>query len=133
MSRPRRSGRSHRPDQSGQATVELALGLPFVVLLLLAIVQVGLVARDQILVVHAAREAARVSAVEPGEGGPRAAAVEASLLDPSRLHVDVGSRGDAGSRVAVTVRYRSPTLVPLIGPLIGDVEVRATTTMRVEG
>ena len=39
----------------GQSTVEVALLLPFVALLLLAVVQVGLVARDQVLVVHAAR------------------------------------------------------------------------------
>jgi len=119
--------------QSGQSTVELALGLPFVIMMLLAIVQVGLVARDQILVVHAAREAARASAVEPGESGPRAAAAAASPLEPARMQVDVGPRGEAGSRVTVTVRYRSPTLVPLVGPLIDDVEVRATATMRVEG
>jgi hypothetical protein len=118
--------------QTGQSTVELALGLPFVFMMLLAVVQIGLVARDQILVVHAAREAARASAVEPGEAAPRAAA-EASPLDPSRLQVDVGPRADAGSRVAATVRYRSPTLVPLVGPLIDDVELRATASMRVEG
>jgi hypothetical protein len=109
------------------------LGLPFVVVMLLAIVQIGLVAREQILVVHAAREAARVAAVEPGEAGPRAAAAEAALLDPSRLRVEVGPRGEAGGRVAVTVRSRCPTVVPLVGPLIDDVEVRATASMRVEG
>jgi hypothetical protein len=75
----------------------------------------------------------RASAVEPGEAGPRAAATEASPLDPSRMQVDIGPRGEAGSRVAATVRYRSPTLVPLVGPLIDDVELRATATMRVEG
>jgi Flp pilus assembly protein TadG len=122
-----------RPGQSGQSTVELALGLPFVIMMLLAIVQVGLVARDQILVVHAAREAARTAAVEPGQAAPRAAAVEASVLDPSRMQVDVGSRGLPGSRVAVAVRYRCPTVVPLVGRLVDDVELRATATMRVEG
>jgi hypothetical protein len=120
------------PGQSGQSTVELALGLPFVILMLLGIVQVGLVARDQILVVHAAREAARAAAVEPGESAPRAAASEAAALDPSRLQVDVGPRGEPGERVAVTVRYRCPTVVPLVGPLADDVELRATATMRVE-
>ena len=113
--------------------MELALGLPFLVMMLLAVVQIGLVARDQVLVVHAAREAARSAAVEPGEAGPRTAAADASALDPSRLQVDVGPRGEAGSRVAVTVRYRCPTLVPLVGPLIDDVRLRATATMRVEG
>ena len=38
-----------RPD-AGQATVELALSLPLVFLVLLGVVQVGLVVRDQLLV-----------------------------------------------------------------------------------
>jgi hypothetical protein len=115
-----------------QSTVELALGLPFVVLMLLGIVQVALVARDQVLTVHAAREAVRVAAVDPGPEASRAAAIEGSGLDPSRLRVTVGARGQPGSRVAVTVTYRSPTIVPLVGDLVDDVEVRATATMRVE-
>src|SRR4029078_2878808 len=54
---------SRGPDRAclrtrGQATVELALVLPLVVFALLAILQVGLVVRDQVAVVHAAREAA---------------------------------------------------------------------------
>ena len=51
--------------EGGQATVEVALLLPLLALLLLAVVQVGLVVRDQVLVTHAAREAARAAAVDP--------------------------------------------------------------------
>ncbi|HWI04001.1 MAG TPA: TadE/TadG family type IV pilus assembly protein [Acidimicrobiales bacterium] len=50
--------RRGRADE-GQASVELALVLPLVMMLLLAVVQLGLLVRDQILVVHAAREAVR--------------------------------------------------------------------------
>lgn len=42
----------------GQATVELALALPMVCLLLLAMVQVAVIGRDQLAVQLAAREAA---------------------------------------------------------------------------
>jgi hypothetical protein len=122
-----------RSEQAGQSTVELALGLPFVVMMLLGIVQVALVARDQVLTVHASREAVRAAAVEPGADAPRAAALDRSGLDPTRLRVDVGARGPAGSRVAVTVTYRCPTVVPLVGTLLDDVELRSTATMRVEG
>src|SRR5687767_8032990 len=52
VTRPSRASR-------GQATVELAVSLPFVVAALLLVLQVGLVVRAQVLVVHAAREAAR--------------------------------------------------------------------------
>ncbi|MEY2448174.1 MAG: TadE-like protein [Acidimicrobiaceae bacterium] len=44
-----------RRRERGQATVEAALVLPLVVLLLLAVVQVGLLVRAEVLVTHAAR------------------------------------------------------------------------------
>ena len=56
------------PRERGQATVEFALVLPLIVFALLAILQVGLVARDQIAVVHAAREAARSRGGRSGSG-----------------------------------------------------------------
>jgi hypothetical protein len=104
-----------------------------VCLLLLVVVQVGLVVRDQVLATHAAREAARAAAVDAREEAPMAAARAAGPLDPSRLVVVKRDRGGPGSRVRVDVTYRSPTDVPLVGALLGDVELHAAVTMRVEG
>lgn len=113
----------------GQATVELALIMPVLLLLVLSIVQVAVVARDQVLVVHAARAGARAAAVEP----VRAVAVDATMasapLDATRIRVELEVRGPW---VTVTVVYRSATAVPLVGGLIDDVEVRATATFRLE-
>lgn len=120
------------PSLRGQATVELALLLPVVVVMILVVVQVGLVVRDQVLVVHAAREAARVAAVEPDAALARRQAVRSSGLDQGRLSVEVSGRGAPGSRVRVVTRYRSPTEVPLVGGLVGDADLSATVTMRVE-
>ena len=116
----------------GQASVELALVLPLVVILLLGVVQVGLLVRDQILVVHAAREAAREAAVDPGPDAPRRAALASSTLVDSRTDVTSSGRGAAGSRVRVEVSYRAPTAVPLLGGAVGDLTLRASATMRVE-
>jgi Flp pilus assembly protein TadG len=116
----------------GQAAVELALVLPLVVVVLLVVVQVGLVARDQILVVHAAREAAREAAVDAAADAPHRAAVDGSGLAPDRLAVASTGRGGAGSRVRVEVRYRAPTDVPLVGAALGDLILEAAATMRVE-
>jgi Flp pilus assembly protein TadG len=121
-----------RREDEGQAAVELALVLPLVVLLLLAVLQVGLVVRDQVLVTHAAREGARAAAVDEHPAAARTAAEEGAGLDDDRVHVDVTGRGKAGSRVKVTIRYRAPTDVPLVGALVGDVGLRAAATMRVE-
>lgn len=68
-------------DDGGQATVEFALALPLLAVLLLAVVQVGLVVRDQVVLVHAAREAARAVAIRESPGsaavGTRALVVRA--------------------------------------------------------
>lgn len=112
--------------------MELALVLPLVVMLLLLVVQVGLLARDQVLVVHAAREAAREAAVDPAPEAARTAAEASSGLDPGRLDVEVTGRGAPGSRVKVTARYRSPTAVPVVGALVGELRLQASATMRVE-
>src|SRR3954451_23971743 len=118
-----------RPD-GGQAAVELALVLPLVFVVLLGAVQVVLVARDQIAVIHAAREGARAAAVaaDPSTEGS-AAATAAAGLHGERLSVAVA---DGGDQVTVTVRYAVPTDVPLVGILVGDVTVTGTATMRSE-
>ena len=103
-------------------------------MLLLLVVQVALLGRDQILVTHAAREAARAAAVVPS--GDTAASAQAAAgsgqLDPSRLSTVVDERGGALPVVEVQVRYRAPTDLPLIGALMPDVTVDATATMRRE-
>lgn len=127
-----RPGRPRR-RQSGQSTVELALLLPVVVLLLLAVLQVGLLGRDVLLVAHASREAARAAAVDADPGAARRAALASSGLDDDRLEVGVRGRDGPGSRVEVVVAYRAPTAVPIVGRLLGDRTLRARVTMRVEG
>ena len=127
MSAPTRRGGG---NDDGQATVELALALPLVMVVLLGAVQVALVARDQIATVHAAREGARAAAVAAApEPAGTDAVRQASGLDPNRLVVAVAERA---WRVEIEVRYASPTEVPLIGGLLGDITVRAGAVMRVE-
>jgi hypothetical protein len=121
-------GRAGRDD--GQAAVELALALPLVFIVVLAVVQVVLIARDQLAVIHAAREGARAAAVAADPPAEAAAAARAAAgLDGDRLSVDTAERGD---QVSVVVRYRAPTDVALVGALVGDVTVTGRATMRVE-
>ena len=110
-----------RADRArGQATVELALSLPFVAAALLLVVQVALVAHDQLLVTHAAREAARAAAV----GAPPP---PLDRLDPARVQVEYDQVG--AGLVRVRVRYQAPTDVPIVGALIADVDLDAEATM----
>jgi Flp pilus assembly protein TadG len=119
-------------SDGGQATVELALVLPLVALLLLALVQAALVVRDQILVTHAAREAVRAAAVDADPAAPDLAARVAGPLAADGLSVEVSGRGRVGSRVRAVVRYRTPSRLPLVGRLIGDLVLSDSATMRVE-
>ncbi|MGH9165866.1 MAG: TadE/TadG family type IV pilus assembly protein, partial [Acidimicrobiales bacterium] len=121
-----------RRGGGGQATVELALALPLVALLLLVVVQLGLVVRDQVLVVHAGREAARRAAVDPSESATRQAALGAAPLDPGRLTVRISPAAGRGEQVLVRLSYRSPTFAPIIGPLLPDVVLHSRASMRRE-
>jgi len=128
------SRRRQPPSDRGQASVELALLLPVVLLLLLAVLQVGLLARDVVLVTHAAREAARAAATDPEPAVARSAALVSSGLDPARVEVTTTITGDGttGRRVRIDVAYRAPTVVPLVGALLADRTIRTSATMRVE-
>lgn len=126
----RRSDRPGRRARGGQATVELALGFPVVLLGVLLVLQMALVGRDQLLVTHAAREAARSAAVEEHAGVAREGALHSTTaLDPDRLEVDADR---VGGHVRVRVRYRSRTALPLVGALLPDPVLRSELTMRLE-
>lgn len=103
--------------EQGQATVELALLLPFLVGLALTVVQVGLVLRDRVALTHVTRVAARAATVDPSEANVRRAAAGAGL-DARRMSVRVQRRGRL---VSVEVKYRSPTDAPMVGVVVGDV------------
>ena len=112
--------------------MELALAMPLVALLLLALVQLGFLVRDQVLVVHAAREGARQAAVDSSAGAVQRAAAGSSRLASDRMTVTMSGRAGPGSHVQVAIAYRAPTNVPLIGALIGDIDMHSSATMRVE-
>jgi Flp pilus assembly protein TadG len=130
-----RAPRSLMSGDDGQSTVELALALPAVTLLILFVVQVATVVHDRLLVDAAAREAVRAAAVT-GHQGAAARAGATAGLEAGRLHVEVGRRpagdGSGGALVDVEVRYAAPTDVPVVGTLLPDVDLDARATMRSE-
>jgi TadE-like protein len=112
----------------GQATVELALVLPLFFALLVLLFQVALVARDEVLVIHAARVAVREASVTDDR---RQIASTADRSLPGG-RVRVLRRGPVGDMVEVEVVYVSPTDLPIVGALLPDVTLRAHAVMRVE-
>src|SRR3546814_15993680 len=97
-----RRGSRRWQAQGGQASVELALLLPVVVFLLLAVLQVGLLARGLVLFTHASREAARAAATDPAPTAAAAAAGESSGPTQDRPPGTASGPGEASRRVPVT-------------------------------
>ena len=123
-----------RRREDGSVVVEFALLLPILFLVLLAAVQVGLLARDQLLLTQASRAGAREAAVTLDDAAIRDAALSAAPgLDPTRLVVGVVREGTQGDPVTVEVRYEAPVAVALAGWLLPtSVELRGRATMRQE-
>jgi TadE-like protein len=123
-----RSARSRARSDHGQATVELALVLPLVFGLLVLVFQIALVARDEVLVVHAARDAAREATLTRDV----ARVVAAAHRNLPGATVRIVRRGRVGDPVEVAITYVSRTDLPLIGPLLPDLTLHGRSVMRVE-
>ena len=121
-------------EERGASAVEFALVLPLLLVVALALVQVGLLVRDRLLVEAAARAGARTAAVEPDQVAiADAVARSAPDLDPGALTVGVARAGTQGDPVTVTVSYTSAIRVPFIGWLITHgVAMTSTATDRQE-
>jgi len=129
----RRANIGTRSDR-GSAAVEFALVLPLVLVVSLAIVQVGLLVKDQVLVEESARAGAREAAVSADDEQVRQAVLSAAVgLDEGQLDVTVTREGGAGSAVTVTVVYQAPVDIPLVTWLFpGSVDLRGAAVMRQE-
>jgi uncharacterized iron-regulated membrane protein len=123
-------------DERGQSLVELVLGLPMLLLVLVGILQFGIVMHDYVEVTQAARAGARKASVSrtanPVAAAEAAARKSAKGLDEGRLGIDVAPVGviRKGDPVAVEVSY--PFEVDLLGLVFksGEMTYRATARMQ---
>ena len=116
--------------QRGSSTVELALLVPLILLLLAMIIEVSLAARLQIEVVGAAREGVRVAATTPDPAAAVAAATRAlgAHGDEARVAVHRPHVVGRAAEVKVSLLYRVG--LPLLNRI--TVPLSATAVMRVE-
>jgi Flp pilus assembly protein TadG len=142
-----------RRRRSGQSLVELALALPIILLLFMAIFDFGRAIFAFNTVSNAARDGARVAIVDQRTtaGVPNAAQAAADQaiglgLDPSDI-TDVRVRyllpdlsaacpsswGEwAGCIAEVRVQYQYVAATPIIGTIVGPITVGSTTQLPVE-
>lgn len=117
--------------EGGQATVEFALLLPVVFMLLALTTEVVGVMLDQSALTHAARQAARVAIVDPSSGTAVAAARSGSRLAPHRLDVQI-SRGSSTGLVTASLRYSSSVNLPFSRVTLLRPQLHANAAMWVE-
>lgn len=127
-----------RRGEAGQSTVELALVLPVVLLLLFGIAEFGRVIHAYLTIEHAAREGARLGITGASDAAIHDRVVEMAVgLDPARLTVSItpsGSSRRPGDSLEVRVGYSLPLVVPLISAVFGgELPLEASLVMRVEG
>lgn len=134
--------------ERGQSLVEMALLLPVLVLILMALFDFGRAIYAYNTVSNAARDGARLAIVDQRTSGSTyLAAIEAANqatglgLDPadsSEVEVQFPdplsncSDPGIGCPVSVTVRYRFSPITPVIGSILGPFEVSSTTELPIE-
>jgi TadE-like protein len=120
----------HRGERGGVA-MELAVTIPTLLLVLLAVLEVVVVARTQLELVAAAREGVRVAAtvVDPARA---VAAVENALPATlqHRVRVTVTRPTVVGRPASVIVYLRHRLVTPLLRWL--EIDLRGRAVMRVE-
>ena len=142
------NARDRRPR--GQALVEFALVIPLVILLLMGIFDFGRAVFAYNSLSNAAREGARVAIVDQTiVGGVPMGATEAArqatglglvASDPAAVLVsyllpDLSGPCPArslGCIAEVTVHYKYTAITPIIGSVVGAIDLRASTQLPIE-
>jgi Flp pilus assembly protein TadG len=140
---------ARKRSRDGQGLVEFALVLPVLILIFMGLFDVGRAVFAYNSLSNAAREGARVAIVNQSLiGGVDAGAVEAAnqatglgldASDPSQVLVSylpppggTGACPALGCIAEVTVHYEYTAITPIIGSIIGPIDLTASTQMIIE-
>ena len=140
-----------RETERGQALVEFTMVLPILLILLFALVDFGRAFYTWLLVTNAAREGARIAAVQADTNAVQSRIYESfcdnypsdCALDPTKLSwTNMGSaniQGTRGDPVAIDLAYDFEFVTPLGGILqliggsdLSDPTITAHSSMRLE-
>ena len=115
-------------NENGSSSIEFALILPVLVLLLLGIFQFGLAYNNYLAITHAAREGARMAAV--GQFDQAAVAAQAYPVSPVSVSVSYPNGDAHGETVEVIVRANITIDLPMFG--VQNIPLTSRARMRIE-
>ncbi len=124
---------THRSER-GQALTEIALCLPILCILLMAIMQYGLMIWRHMELTSATRDGARravVARVEPNPSQSVTNVVRSSLDTVDIDDVSISVTGGWSSGSVVTVRATSPYALDVFGFEVWNGNLRSTSTVRI--
>ncbi len=121
-------------DNSGQSLVEFALILPFLLLILVGIVEVSRLWETANILTSAAREGARVAAVTAPDPNQVRNAAQNVLTAGNISGATITTSGPNDDReVTVTVRLNYVPVVRSFIPGLNNIQITRSTTMLWEG
>ncbi len=115
--------------ESGASTVEFALIVPLLIMLIFGVVEFAVAFGDYLAVTHAAREGARLAAV--GKFSEEIVRDRAYPVQPTSVSVSYPNGNSHGQPVEVRVEYDIRLNIPFFGAR--SVPVAGQAKMRLEG
>jgi Flp pilus assembly protein TadG len=135
--------RHHISSEQGQTAVEFALVVPFIVALLLLVIQFGVTFHNYVTITDAARAGARKAIVarfgnanfddaKQAVKDSAGALNQTTLSQPGMIDISDPDGMTPGSLVTVTVKYPYSINVPLIGLSVSSGTITAVAKERLE-
>jgi len=120
-------------NEKGASAVEFALILPILVMLVFGIFQFGIAYNNYITITHAAREGARLAAVDLNNEDLKDIIIERAYpipLTEEDIFIDTPLGTDIGDPVEVEITYNITVEIPLVGSW--NIPLTSKAVMRLE-
>jgi Flp pilus assembly pilin Flp len=127
--------RRHRiiKSEKGASAVEFALILPLLIMLVFGIVEFGIAFNNYVTITHAAREGARIAAVDLNNPDLKNIIIERSYpvsITPDDITISTPEGTNIGDPVEVEITYNISITIPLVGSW--DIPLKNKAIMRLE-
>ncbi len=127
--------RRHRiiKSEKGASAVEFALILPILIILVFGIVQFGIAFNNYITITHAAREGARIAAVDLNNPVLKNIIIERAFpvqITEDDIVISTPEGTNIGDPVEVEITYNISITIPLVGSW--DIPLKNKAIMRLE-